>query len=64
MKGGTRVGAGRPFATNPRTVAVMIRLTGAEAAALDEARGTLSRSAYLLRLLRDERPTQFTARTE
>lgn len=47
--GGPRPGAGRPPAADPRTVAVMVRLTAAEAAALDKARGTLTRAAFVLR---------------
>lgn len=47
MKGGHRPGAGRPPAANPRCVAVMVRLTVAEASALDAARGARSRSEWL-----------------
>jgi len=49
-RGGSRPGAGRPPTTNPRSVAVMVRLTAAEATVLDAERGALSRSAWLLLL--------------
>lgn len=49
MKGGHRPGAGRPPAADPRAFAVMVRLTESEVAALDAARGTLTRAAFVLR---------------
>jgi hypothetical protein len=48
--GGSRPGAGRKPAPDPRTVRVMVRLTVGEAEAIDGARGTLTRSDALREL--------------
>ena len=48
---------GRPKSTNPRDVPVYVRLTAAEAAALDVARGKLTRAAYFVQLLTPKETT-------
>lgn len=49
--GGIKGKPGRPKAIDPRAHQVAVRLTSAEVAALDAARGHLSRSNYLRALL-------------
>jgi hypothetical protein len=45
------VGLARPRSVRPRTVVIAVRVTPAEAAVIDRARGTLSRSEWVRWLL-------------